>query len=165
MTTDDGRFDPGALRARYRQERDKRLRADGNDQYIEIAGRYQHYLDDQQLAPIERALLTDHVTVVLIGGGLAGLIAGARLKQAGVNDVRIIEKGGDFGGTWYWNRYPGAQCDVESYIYLPLLEETGYLPTEKYVRAPEILEHCRRIATEFGLYDNACLSTEVTALE
>jgi cyclohexanone monooxygenase len=165
MTTDELQFDPDALRARYRQERDKRLRADGNDQYHEITGRYRHYLDDPYLAPTERAPLTDHVTVALIGGGLAGLIAGARLKQAGVDDVRIIEKGGDFGGTWYWNRYPGAQCDVESYIYLPLLEETGYLPTEKYVRAPEILEHCHRIATQFGLYDKACLSTEVTAVE
>ncbi len=102
--------------------------------------------------------------MALIGGGMAGLIAGARLKEAGIDDVCIIEKGGDFGGTWYWNRYPGAQCDVESYIYLPLLEETGYVPTEKYAHAPEILEHCRRIASHFGLYDNACLSTEVTGV-
>jgi cation diffusion facilitator CzcD-associated flavoprotein CzcO len=87
------------------------------------------------------------------------------LKQAGIDDVRIIDKGGDFGGTWYWNRYPGAQCDVESYIYLPFLEETGYVPTEKYVHAPEILDHCHRIAAHFGLYDKACLSTEVTGLE
>ncbi len=79
--------------------------------------------------------------------------------------MRIIEKGGDFGGTWYWNRYPGAQCDVESYVYLPLLEETAYVPTEKYAHAPEILEHCRRIATHFDLYSNACLSTEVTGIE
>ena len=165
MTTEELSFDPDALRARYRQERAKRIRADGNSQYIEIAGRYRHYLDDPYLAPIERPRLTDHVTVAVIGGGLAGLIGGARLKQAGVDNVRVIEKGGDFGGTWYWNRYPGAQCDVESYIYLPLLEDTGYLPTEKYVRAPEILEHCRRIATRFGLYDNACFSTEVTGVE
>jgi cyclohexanone monooxygenase len=155
-------FDPDALRARYRAERDKRLRSDGNDQYIEIAGQYAHYLDDPYVAARERAPLRDEVTVALIGGGLAGLIVGARLKQAGVDDVRIIEKGGDFGGTWYWNRYPGAQCDVESYIYLPLLEETGFVPTEKYAHAPEILEHCHRIASQFGLYDNACLSTEVT---
>jgi cyclohexanone monooxygenase len=157
-------FDPDALRGRYRAERDKRLRADGNDQYIEITGEYAHYLDDPYVATRERAPLFDEVTVALVGGGLAGLIAGARLKQAGIDDVRIIEKGGDVGGTWYWNRYPGAQCDVESYIYLPLLEETGYLPTEKYAHAPEILEHCRRIATSFGLYDNACLSTEVTGI-
>ena len=157
-------FDPDALREKYRQERDKRLRPDGNDQYIEIAGRYRHYLEDPYADPVERDPLRDEVTVALIGGGFAGLVAGARLKQAGIDDVRIIEKGGGFGGTWYWNRYPGAQCDVESYVYLPLLEETGYIPTEKYARAPEILEHCHRIATHFALYDNACLATEVTGI-
>ena len=157
-------FDPDALRERYRTERDKRLRADGNDQYVAIDGGHAHYLDDPYLERPERAPLHDEVTVALIGGGFAGLIAGARLVQAGISDIRIIEKGGDFGGTWYWNRYPGAQCDVESYVYLPLLEESGYVPTEKYVRAPEILEHCHRIADQFGLYDNACLSTEVTGV-
>ena len=108
-----------------------------------------------EVAP--REPLTDEVTVALIGGGFAGLVTAARLVQAGITDVRIIEKGGDFGGTWYWNRYPGAQCDVESYIYLPLLEETGYVPKEKYSHAPEIQEHCRRLGEHFGLYDNACL--------
>jgi cyclohexanone monooxygenase len=103
--------------------------------------------------------------VAFIGGGFAGLLTGAKLKQAGIDDVRIIEKGGDFGGTWYWNRYPGAQCDTAAFVYLPLLEETGHMPTEKYTHAPEILEHCRRIGRHFDLYDNACLSTEVTALE
>ena len=103
------------------------------------------------------------MTVAFIGGGFAGLVTGARLKQAGIDDVRIIDKGGDVGGTWYWNRYPGAQCDTAAFIYLPLLEETGHMPTEKYTHAPEILEHCQRIAKHFDLYDNACLSTEVTA--
>jgi hypothetical protein len=83
------------------------------------------------------------VTVAFIGGGFAGLVTGARLKEAGVDDVRILDKAGDFGGTWYWNRYPGAQCDTASFVYMPLLEETGYMPTEKYAHAPEILEHCR----------------------
>jgi len=154
-------FEPDALRDRYRRERDKRLRADGSDQYLEIAGPHAHFLDDPYMEGPDREPLRDEVTVALIGGGFAGLVAGARLKQAGIEDIRIIEKGGDFGGTWYWNRYPGAQCDVESYVYLPLLEETGYIPTEKYARAPEILDHCRRIADHYGLYDNACLSTEV----
>ncbi|MEY3167714.1 MAG: hypothetical protein RLZZ343_1517, partial [Actinomycetota bacterium] len=93
-----------------------------------------------------------------------GLLAGARLREAGIEDIRMIEKGGDFGGTWYWNRYPGAACDVESYIYLPLLEEIGYIPTQKYSQAPEILEHSRAIARHFDLYRNACLQTEVTEL-
>ncbi|HET6811103.1 MAG TPA: NAD(P)/FAD-dependent oxidoreductase [Acidimicrobiales bacterium] len=165
MTTTDLPFDPDALRERYRWERDKRIRPDGNEQYVEMTGTLAHYLDDPYVERTERAPLHDEVTVAVIGGGFAGLIAGARLRQAGVDDIRIIEKGGGFGGTWYWNRYPGAQCDVESYIYLPLLEETGYVPTEKYVRAPEILEHCNRIADEFGLHERACLATEVTGIE
>ncbi len=100
----------------------------------------------------------------MIGGGFGGLLAGARLREAGVQDIRVIEKGGDFGGTWYWNRYPGAACDIESYIYLPLLEEIGYLPVEKYSRAHEILAHSRAIAEKFDLYRNACFQTEVTEL-
>ncbi len=158
-------FDPAALREKYRLERDKRLRTDGNAQYVEITGDYAHYLADPYVTPTHRDPLTDQVTVAVIGGGFAGLITGARLMQAGITDFRIIEKGGDFGGTWYWNRYPGAMCDVESYIYLPLLEETDYVPSEKYARAPEILEHCRRIATRFELYDRACFSTEVTSVD
>jgi cyclohexanone monooxygenase len=153
-----------ATRARYLAERDKRLRTDGNEQYIEIAGQYAHYLEDPYTEPTERPPLTDEVTVALIGGGFAGLITGAHLMQAGISDIRIIEKGGDYGGTWYWNRYPGAQCDIESYVYLPLLEETGYLPKEKYSHGPEIFEHCQRIAKHFGLYDKACFSTEVLGL-
>src|SRR4051794_1685931 len=158
-------FDPDPLRDRYRRERDKRIRVDGNDQYVEMEGDFAAYLDDPYATAVSRPALADRVTVAVIGGGLAGLLIGARLKEAGVDGVRIVEKGGDFGGTWYWNRYPGAQCDVESYIYLPLLEETGYVPTEKYARGPEILAHCRRIAEHYDLYRQACLSTEVTGVE
>ena len=157
-------LDVEGLRERYQRERDKRLRPDGNDQYIEPTGGLAAYLDDPYSPPFEREPIDDESTVLVIGGGLAGLIAGARLKQAGVDSVRIVDKAGDFGGTWYWNRYPGAQCDVESYIYLPFLEETGFVPSEKYAHAPEILEHCRRIARHFHLYDEACLATEVTGV-
>jgi cyclohexanone monooxygenase len=157
-------FDPDALRDKYREERDKRLRPDGNDQYVEVKGAFAHYVEDPYVEPIERDSITDEVEVVIVGGGFGGLLAGARLKEAGITDVRLIEKGGDFGGTWYWNRYPGAQCDVESYIYLPLLEEIGYVPKEKYSRAPEILEHSRAIARHFGLYDGALFQTEVTGM-
>ena len=157
-------FDAEALRAKYRAERDKRLRADGNEQYVEMAGRFAHYLDDPYTAPLERAPLGDAVEVVVIGGGFGGLLMAARLRQAGIDDFRLIEKGGDVGGTWYWNRYPGAACDVESYIYLPLLEELGYVPKEKYSRAPEILAHSRAIARHFALYERALLQTEVTEL-
>ncbi|WP_421931030.1 flavin-containing monooxygenase [Phenylobacterium sp.] len=156
-------FDPEALRAKYRAERDKRLREDANAQYVEIKGDYAHYLDDPYVPPgFSREPLTDEVEVVVIGGGFGGLLAGARLREAGVQDIRLIEKGGDFGGTWYWNRYPGAACDIESYIYLPLLEEVGFMPREKYTRAPEILAHSRAIGEKYGLYDNACFQTEVT---
>jgi cyclohexanone monooxygenase len=158
-------FDPDALREKYRAERDKRLRQDGNEQYREIAGDFAHYLEDPYVEPgFTRAPLTDEVDVVVIGGGFGGLLAGARLREAGVKDIRIIEKGGDFGGTWYWNRYPGAACDVESYVYLPLLEEIGFMPAEKYTRAPEILAHSAAIGRHFNLYDKACFQTEVTGL-
>ena len=108
MTTENLAFDPDALREKYRAERDKRLRADGNEQYLEVAGEFAHFVDDPYVEPgFTRAPLTDEVDVVVIGGGFGGLLAGARLREAGVEDIRMIEKGGDFGGTWYWNRYPG----------------------------------------------------------
>jgi cyclohexanone monooxygenase len=153
--------DKDALKKKYAAERAKRLRADGNEQYLEITGRLSHYLDDPYTPIAERAPKTDHVTFAFIGGGFAGLVAGARMVEAGVTDVRIIEKGGDFGGTWYWNRYPGAQCDTASMVYIPLLEETGHMPTEKYAHAPEILTHSQRIGKQFGLYDNALFHTIV----
>ena len=140
-------IDREALQVRYRAERDKRLREDGNDQYIEPRGRFAHFLDDPYVEPAERAPRHDEVTVAFIGGGFAGLSTGARLKEAGVDDVRIIEGGGDVGGAWYWNRYPGAMCDTAAMIYLPLLEETGHMPTQKYTMASEIFGHAQRIAT------------------
>lgn len=158
-------IDKAALKAKYAAERDKRLRPDGNAQYLQLTDRFAHYLDDPYLPVVERAPRTDHVTFAFIGGGFAGLITAARVKEAGVEDVRIIEKAGDFGGTWYWNRYPGAQCDTASFVYMPLLEETGHMPTEKYAHAPEILEHSQRIAKHFGLYDDALFHTQVTDLE
>jgi cation diffusion facilitator CzcD-associated flavoprotein CzcO len=158
-----GGIDTDALRRKYAEERDKRLRPDGNDQYLRLTGDFAHYLDDPHTPRTERAPLTDHRTVVCVGGGFAGLVAGARLREAGV-DVRIIERAGGFGGTWYWNRYPGAQCDTASMVYLPLLEETGHMPSEKYVHGPEILAHCQRIGRRFGLYDDTLFHTEITEL-
>jgi cation diffusion facilitator CzcD-associated flavoprotein CzcO len=161
MTT----IDHEALRIRYREERDKRLRPDGNDQYLEPTGRFAFMLDDPYTEVVEREPRFDEVAVALIGGGFSGLCVGARLKQAGVEDVCVIEVGGDFGGAWYWNRYPGAMCDTAAMIYLPLLEETGHMPSAKYVMAPEIYEHCQRIAKTFDLYSDALFSTTVTELE
>lgn len=159
-------FDPDALRERYRQERDKRLRADGEAQYVEVAGQFARYAEEDPYADpsFTRAPLTDEVEVAIIGGGFSGLLAAARLREAGVNDFRIIEAGGDFGGTWYWNRYPGAQCDIESYCYLPLLEELGYIPKEKYSYVGEIFEHSQRIGQAYGLYDVTCFQTRVNQL-
>ncbi len=158
-------FNPESLRARYREERDKRLRADGNDQYLQIKGEFAHFLDDPYVKPgFARAPLTDEVEVVLIGGGFGGLLTGARLREAGVEDIRIIDSAGDFGGTWYWNRYPGIACDIESYIYLPLLEETGYIPKQKYSDGDEILEHHQRIARHYDLYRDVCFQTRVEGL-
>lgn len=163
--SDDTALDRDAMHARYRAERDKRLRPDGNDQYIEVTGEFGRYVDDPYVERVEREPLHDEVTVAFIGGGFAGLVTGAALAQAGITDVRIIEKAGDFGGTWYWNRYPGAQCDTAAFVYLPLLEETGHMPSEKYTKAPEILEHCQRIGRHFDLYEQAVFSTEVNAVE
>jgi cation diffusion facilitator CzcD-associated flavoprotein CzcO len=161
----DGVFDADALRERYRTERDKRLRTEGNEQYVEMTGEFAHYLDDPYVdEKIAREPVTDEVDVVLVGGGFGGLQAGARLKEVGIENVRIIEKGGDFGGTWYWNRYPGAQCDIEAYCYLPLLEELDYVPKEKYAFAREILDHSEAIGKHFGLYESALFQTEVTEL-
>ena len=120
-------FDPDALREKYRAEREKRLRADGEAQYLELTGAFAHYAEDDPYADpnFTRAPLSEELEIAVIGGGFSGILAGARLREAGLDDFRIIEAGGDFGGTWYWNRYPGAQCDIESYCYLPLLEELG----------------------------------------
>ncbi len=115
MSTADLAFDPDALRAKYRAEREKRLRADGNEQYREVKGEFAHFVEDPYVEPgFRREPLYQEVEVAVIGGGFGGLLAGARLREAGIEDIRIIEKGGDFGGTWYWNSYPVAMCDVES---------------------------------------------------
>lgn len=158
-------FDPAALRAKYREERDLRLRAEGTSQYVAVDGAFSHFLEDPYVEPgFTRAPLSDEVEAVVVGGGFGGLMAAARLREAGIDDVRIIERGGDFGGTWYWNRYPGAACDIESYVYMPLLEELNTIPTEKYARAPEIFAHSQAIGRHFGLYDKACFQTAVTEL-
>jgi cyclohexanone monooxygenase len=161
-TAEELGFDPGALREKYAAERAKRLRADGNNQYQEITGKYAHYNVDPYVEPgFTRPALHEELDVLIIGGGFGGLLAAARLQKAGITNIRIIEKAGDFGGTWYWNRYPGAQCDIESYMYLPLLEETGYIPKEKYSFAPEIFEHAQRIGKHFHLYERACFQTQI----
>jgi cation diffusion facilitator CzcD-associated flavoprotein CzcO len=154
-------FDPAELRKKYAAERSRRLRPDGNNQYQEISGKFAHFNDDPYVAPLKREAISEELDAVIIGAGFGGLLAAARLQEAGLTSFRIIEKGGDAGGTWYWNRYPGAQCDIESYVYLPLLEETGYMPKEKYSFQPEIYQHAQRIAKHFDLYKRACFQTQI----
>ncbi|MDH4148737.1 MAG: NAD(P)/FAD-dependent oxidoreductase, partial [Acidimicrobiia bacterium] len=135
-------------------------------QYVEVTADFSHYVDDPYVDPgFTRDPITSDVQVTIIGGGFGGLLMGARLREAGYDSIRLIDKAGDVGGTWYWNRYPGAQCDVESYVYLPLLEEMGnIMPSTKYPYAPEILAHSQRIAEHFGLYEDALFQTGITEL-
>ena len=154
-----------AIRAKYRQERDKRLRPDGNAQYQAFQGDFERFLVDPYVKPgFTREPIAEELDVVVIGGGFSGLCTGARLREAGVESLRMIETGGDFGGTWYWNRYPGAQCDIEAYIYLPMLEELGTMPTLKYAYGPEIYAHAQNIGKRYDLYRGALFQTHVTAI-
>jgi len=162
---ESGAIDPEKLRAKYKAEREKRLRNDANDQYIEIEGALAHFEHDPWVTGEDRrAPVHEDVDVLVIGGGFGGMLTAARLRQRGIERLRIVEKGGDFGGTWYWNRYPGIACDVESYIYLPLLEEVGGMPSEKYARGGEIFAHCRALARRFDLERAGLFRTEVQSL-
>ncbi|MFE5308119.1 flavin-containing monooxygenase [Isoptericola sp. NPDC056605] len=157
-------LDPDALRERYRHERDRRLRPDGSAQYRRAAGEFGYYAKDPYTERTERAPLTDRVEVLVVGGGFGGLLTGARLREAGFGSIRMMDEAGDFGGTWYWNRYPGIHCDIEASVYMPLLEETGYLPTMRYAPGEEIRRHAVRIAEQYGLYRDALFHTRVTEL-
>ena len=163
QTTVNGKIDKQALLAKYRAERDKRLRPDGNAQYLRLEGAV---LATTSTTPTRRSSRARRRPITSpspsSAAALPALSPARGWSRPGVNDVRIVEKGGDFGGTWYWNRYPGAQCDTASMVYMPLLEETGHMPSEKYAHAPEILEQCQRIGKQYGLYDNALFHTEVT---
>ncbi len=168
MTNDEELgFDPEELRERYRRERDKRLRPDGVDQYRQASGELARFVEVDPYAPPGpgREPVDEDVEVAIVGGGFSGLLAAARLTERGVTSFRLVEAGSDFGGTWYWNRYPGAQCDTDAYCYLPLLEELGYMPKEKYAYADEIFEHSQRIGRHYGLYERTHFSTRVTSIE
>ncbi|WP_306209165.1 NAD(P)-binding protein, partial [Actinoplanes sp. RD1] len=139
------------LRGKYRRERDRRIRPEGQAQYRKVAGEFGYYAKDPYTPITDRAPLTDRVEVLVIGGGFGGLISGARLRQAGVESIRMLDEAGDFGGTWYWNRYPGIHCDIEASVYMPLLEETGTVPTWRYAPGEEIRQHAITIAKTFDL--------------
>ncbi|KPI09288.1 flavin-containing monooxygenase [Streptomyces mirabilis] len=158
--------DHAALRAKYLLERDKRLHGEGQKQYLEAEGEFEEYYEADPYTPVvPRPPISQDIDVAILGGGLSGLITAARVKQAGVTGFRVIELGGDFGGAWYWNRYPGIQCDTDCYCYLPMLEEVGYIPKQKYSFGDEVFEHCRRIGKHFGLYEHAVFSTLIRSME
>jgi len=158
-------YDAEALRRRYLEERDKRLRDDGKNQYIEASEEFAGFAEDLYIdGPLERDALVEDVDVAVIGGGFGGLLTAAGLRKKGVESLKIIEQGGDFGGTWYWNRYPGIRCDIESYIYMPLLEEVGTMPSERYSKGGEIFAHCQAIGRHFDLYERALFQTKVARI-
>ncbi|MBC8239057.1 MAG: NAD(P)/FAD-dependent oxidoreductase [Alphaproteobacteria bacterium] len=145
--------------AKYRAFKETRR---GAADYMAMEGEFSKYLEDVYSAdPIEREALTDECEILVVGAGFAGLLLWYKLRKAGFNDVRICEKGGDVGGTWYWNRYPGIACDVEAYSYLPLLEEMGYYPTMKFASGFEILEYCQMMAEKYQFYDHCLFHTTV----
>jgi cyclohexanone monooxygenase len=155
-------IDIDALREKYLYERDKRLRPEGSTQYLELKGEFAEFSEVDPHTPVTpREPISEDIEVAVLGGGIAGLLAASYLKKAGVDDVRVIEMGGDFGGVWYWNRFPGIQCDNDAYCYIPMLEELDFMPSKRFSDGAEIFEHCRRIAKHFGLYDGAIFHTQV----
>ncbi|BBX16281.1 monooxygenase [Mycolicibacterium duvalii] len=159
-------FDPEAVNAKYRAERDRRLvpsRAALRDLFHDE--RVARYLADPFAAPVQREPITDDPDVVILGAGIAGLLAGVQLRKAGVERIRIIDRAGGIGGTWYWNRYPGVMCDIESYQYLPLLEELDYIPTRRYAYGEEIRHHLQAIAERFDLSRDALFHTGIQRAE
>ena len=164
MAAEDIQIDVEALERKYAEERAKRLRSDGSEQFQHLEGELAMFDHDPYAIPdFTRDPVKEDTEVVIIGAGFGGMLAGGRLRERGVEDIRIIDKAGDFGGTWYWNRYPGCACDVDATIYLPLLEETGYIPTEKYAKAPEIFKYSQILAKHFDLYRGALFQTSVTS--
>lgn len=154
-----------ALREKYAAERAKRVRPEGASQYLELDGDFADFYEVDPYATVtERDPIIEDAEVVILGGGFAGLLAGAYLKKAGVTGIRVVEMAGDFGGVWYWNRFPGVQCDNDAYCYVPLLEELGFMPSKKFADGAEIFQHCRNIGKHFGLYDGALFSTQVRDL-
>ncbi|HTO58259.1 MAG TPA: NAD(P)/FAD-dependent oxidoreductase, partial [Pseudomonadales bacterium] len=159
---------PGAVfnaeeQAKYREFKEFRR---GAADYMAMEGEFAKYLEDVYSAPpVPREALRDECEVLVIGAGFAGLLLWHKLQSAGFTDVRFCEKGGDVGGTWYWNRYPGIACDVEAYSYFPLLEEMGYIPTMKFASGFEILEYCQKMADKFGFYEHCLFHTTVEKTE
>ena len=149
--------------AKYREFKEARR---GAADYMAMEGDFSRYLEDvYSTDPVPRESQTDECEILVVGAGFAALLLWYKLRKEGFEDVRFCEKGGDVGGTWYWNRYPGIACDVESYSYLPLLEEMDYMPTMKFESGFEIMEYCQRMAEKFGFYDHCLFHTTVEKTE
>jgi cation diffusion facilitator CzcD-associated flavoprotein CzcO len=162
------------LSQKYTAEAAKRFRAEGLGQFVRLkeAGseRFRSLAEDPWA---DHAALNAKEPVqdgakhkfVILGAGYGGLLFAVRLLEAGLastpDDILLVDAAGGFGGTWYWNRYPGLHCDIESYTYMPLLEETGYVPKSKYSTGPELLEHANRIAAQWKLQDRALFRSNV----
>lgn len=158
-------IDIPAMREKYRHERDKRINREGQKQYIRPVGEFEDtYEGDPHMAVEPREAITEEIDVAVLGAGLSGLLAGVQLRKAGVTNFRTIDHAGDFGGVWYWNRYPGVQCDNDAYCYLPMLEEMGYMPSKKFTDGWEIFEYCQSIAKRFELYEKALFHTMVEGM-
>jgi len=158
-------IDIPAMREKYRRERDKRIRTDGNEQYITSSGLFANaYEVDPYMPAAPRAPITGETDVIILGAGYCGMMVAVQLKAAGFENFYNVDHGGDFGGTWYWNRYPGIQCDNDAYCYMPLLEETNYIPSKKFADGYEIFKHCQIIARHYGLYKNALFHTLIKSL-
>jgi cation diffusion facilitator CzcD-associated flavoprotein CzcO len=155
------------VKQKFAEARDVRLRyrPEGQKQYTsDLTGELAKYeVDPWVETVIERAPINDFVECLFIGGGFSALLTAARLREKGVESIRIVERGGDVGGTWYWNRYPGAACDVSAYDYMPLLDELGFVPNSFFAKGPEIFAHCQEIARRYDLYDLAVFQTTVTS--
>jgi cation diffusion facilitator CzcD-associated flavoprotein CzcO len=155
------------IKQKFAEERELRVnfRPEGTSQFTsEFTGELEKYAVDPYADDwVEREPITDTVECLFIGGGFSALLTSARLRERGVESIRIVERGADVGGTWYWNRYPGVACDVVSYDYLPLLDEMDYVPKNHYSRGDEILGHCQAIAKKYNLYELAVFQTTVTS--
>lgn len=158
-------IDIPVLKKKYRQERDRRIRPEGQKQYADRSDDPVHTYEVDPHLPVQpRDSLSEDIEVAVLGGGWSGVMTGVQLRKAGISDFRNIDHAGDFGGVWYWSRYPGVQCDNDAYCYLPMLEEMGFMPSQKFSDGWEIREYMQSIARRFELYDNALFHTLTTGL-
>ena len=160
------KFVPEAVRDKYAQERAKRMTEDRGVLYdLRNDERFAEYTKDPFTPFVERDPVVEDVDVAIIGAGMSGVTVGAKLREQGLRKIVLVDKAGGIGGTWYWNRYPGVMCDVESYIYMPMLEEMNYVPSTRYAFGDEIRRHLDAVATKYGLVEDALFHTGVDTSE